>query len=492
MELITDPNATFEVLQRQNDEMKNLIKQFSEKIAMLSENDREANKEVIEQLTHRVVTLRATLENAMERVLLLEKNVENGKEITENTNWYEISNDHETNFTDDRMDVEGENAQVSRQETVETDQTVESLVKPAVEQVSSMANVNASERDQLKTSENSQCDQNVQNEKNRDDALTNALQNSGEFTYQSLIMYNAAFNELMKIEQVPDNAMPFHFRQLRDFITRYIHLCNEIRIGFAYVEPMLIANVISAFNSETFSNWKSQMIGKKASVKSIRAFLADQEEMTSDRWYKDSRFVMAQAIKKAQMVVNENPPSERTQSNQQPISEKVDESKIQPGTLSFATMLKTGNKPGCSHWGAPPASTGNPRPRANPTPVRSRSSSASEPGTRPTTNVSKDTQKTNEKKEKKQKGFVCLDCKGSHALYFCPRYLTKTLMQRAQYVKENNICPLCCLGRHSIMECSHGCCKNCEEPHNSTLCEISYNNKQKEKLAKKRGDQEDW
>lgn len=85
------------------------------------------------------------------------------------------------------------------------------------------------------------------------------------------------------------------------------------------------------------------------------------------------------------------------------------------------------------------------------------------------------------KKKNVKRNSICLRCGRDHPLFFCTRYLQSTLEERRQFVKENGICPLCLLARHSLLECLDDLCRQCGEngTHNSTLCEKSYENKKR-------------
>lgn len=156
-----------------------------------------------------------------------------------------------------------------------------------------------------------------------------------------------------------------------------------------------------------------------------------QVELVGDKWYRESRFILASASKAARLQIH-----------------KQNEIEKGGNAKNSTNMRGTKETPGCSHW-------------AVPQPVANRSSAHSndsDPGTKQTKTIAK-------RSEKKGKGYTCFHCKGKHPLFFCPRYLSKTLEHRWDYIKKEGICQLCLLERHSPMECTHGCCRKCEVGH---------------------------
>lgn len=294
-------------------------------------------------------------------------------------------------------------------------------------------------------------------------------------------------NELLTLQEMPEQANATHFRAIRDFISRFVRLCGEKRIGTAHLEPILIASVVASFNQQTFSNWKAQMVSAKTSLRAIREFLANQEESLGDRWFVTSRFTLARATKAAQEMVaqtklhQENPPS-----NFSLPSENVN----QNVKRSYADSVKESTTPSCSHW--------SPRDQrsANHSPLGARGGQRSHPGSQEK-NLANKPKVTNKKEnhannEKGKKKYKCISCGGSHQLFFCPIYLGATLEDRWSYVKSKRLCQLCLSEKHSLLLCTNGICKNCDGNgdaiHNSTLCKISYQNKQKGQKK----DDEDW
>lgn len=79
-----------------------------------------------------------------------------------------------------------------------------------------------------------------------------------------------------------------------------MRMCAEHRLNLGNVELMLMTNVIATFNEEVFSNWRSQTVTGRSSLRSIVTFLTIQEDMARDRWFMESRFVLASAVKAAQ------------------------------------------------------------------------------------------------------------------------------------------------------------------------------------------------
>lgn len=137
-------------------------------------------------------------------------------------------------------------------------------------------------------------------------AITSAINGDNEFSFESLLVYNAMMNELLPMPAMPENATAGCFREIREFITHFVRRCNEKQIGVTYLEPMVIANIVASFNSVIFVQWKLQMIHSKASLKSIRSFLADQEELATDKRNKVNNFTLASAIKAAKQMVNKD------------------------------------------------------------------------------------------------------------------------------------------------------------------------------------------
>lgn len=319
--------------------------------------------------------------------------------------------------------------------------------------VNNMANVNANTNTNVNT--------------NTNDALVSAINASGEFSYYSLIMHNLAFNELVKIQGMPAKAMPIHFRQLREFITHFIRMCAERKLNFATFEPLLVSNIVASFNQEVFSNWRSQYATTRVSLRSLREFLAIQEELSGDRWFVESRFMLASAARAAQQMVN--PPV-----NNMELPKKIEKGK------TYASTVKDGVTPGCSHWDDVP------RCLSRNSSVDGQSKAGSDPGRK---NVKKthhndDKAKPGEatqKKSEKKKVHKCFACGGPHPLFYCPKYLDASLEERWDFVKREKICPLCLSERHSLLACTDRLCKQCPDDgaHNSTLCEKSINNKKR-------------
>lgn len=81
-----------------------------------------------------------------------------------------------------------------------------------------------------------------------------------EFSYRSLVMFNRAINELQNIEPMSDQAMVVYFQKLRDFVTRFLALCQKLRIDIRFLEAVLISHVIASFNEMVFSKWKFHML----------------------------------------------------------------------------------------------------------------------------------------------------------------------------------------------------------------------------------------
>lgn len=314
----------------------------------------------------------------------------------------------------------------------------------------------------------------AQNQEMVNAAVAHAMNQDGAFSYESLLVYNAMMIELISLPEMPEQATASTFRDLRDFIARFVRRAVENRIGMLHLEPLLISNVVASFNSTVFVQWKMQMTGTNASLRSIRIFLADQEEMANNTGLKVNRFKLASAVKDAQNASkkkSEPMPKSETKPAQ---SVKGDE-KTGKGESTYSRVVRDG--PSCSKW---ENATSSKCP-----PTRGRSMNKAQPGSNARTS-SQASSKGGAKKGDKKKGENkktpdCFCCHGPHQLFYCPRYLGSSLQERWEYVTNHGICPLCLAERHPLLACTHGECRNCQGDgaHNSTLCKTSYENKKK-------------
>lgn len=316
-------------------------------------------------------------------------------------------------------------------------------------------------------------------------AIADALNAHREFSYQSLVTYNSLMNELFSLEQMPTPAGPTHYRALREFISRFLILCYQHKVGLVYLEPLLIANVVAAFNHETFCSWRSQVIQAPATLASIRAFLATQEELAGDQLYATNRLTLARAVRNAQQEVRQGQQS----ANQVPVklSEQVDKKYYLPKNKAEVEQMKKAScaqvarnndaGEGPSDWQPPVNRNISPYQRAN---VQPGSVSGGNQGASAKAS----------KKDDKKRAFKCFSCGGAHQLYYCPRFDHSTMEQRWDFVRANRICPLCLLEQHSLLECHVGHCKNCKKnnAHNSMLCGVSYQRKKQQPPPKKDDD----
>lgn len=116
---------------------------------------------------------------------------------------------------------------------------------------------------------------------NANRALAMTILENRSFSYKALA-YNSLMAELLSLDEMPLPATAAHFRKLRDFVTRFVRLCQQHRIDVAYLTPLLIGNVIASFNREVFHSWTSQVVTAPTSLTSFREFLTTQEQLASD------------------------------------------------------------------------------------------------------------------------------------------------------------------------------------------------------------------
>lgn len=488
-----DENAN--PLQRQQGELNYLCVQYNALLDALSNEETDAHELVLTQLKQQLETIRATLTLAVEneRVLLEPENGKRMEKILEGCpDWsneslgamlkiYYIPPD------DLSMEIEQSNG-----ERIGEVQEMPALVgheilceTSAVNQQNAQENQDAQMNGNAPPSNNAPAVEpiekklkdhveknvNVKNSTvtNTENALASALKTSSEFTYYTLLMYNTMINELQKIEQMPAVAQAVHFQRVRGFITRFVNVCAKNHIDLRCLEPILLSHIIASFNETVFSNWKFATLRQNVSLRSIREFLVTQEEMANDRWFSESRFHLANAVRAAQSMIEKHDggpakPNPEKSVNEQPL----------------ARYTGAGDPaPGCSNWAsgrAPRSATSSPH----------RLARVSQPGSGidqskgaiPKQTVKRDTS-VGEAKEKRK--LTCLGCGGPHPLYFCKRFLQHDVPGRWEIVNEREICPLCLIAKHNLMNCPDRNCGQCGEPHNSKLCEISYENEKKKR-----------
>lgn len=327
--------------------------------------------------------------------------------------------------------------------------------------------------------------------------LSTAISNSTEFTYQSLLHYNAMFNEIVKLGPMPEQVSPEHFQQLNKFISDYLRDCIARKINLASIEAMLVSNVAASFNPEVYSNWKNQLVGGKVSLRSLKEFLYKQEEMARDRCFTHGRLVLASAIRAAQQMVQEKSQIDVRYS----ISASKSMNAQTEAKNTYASTVRDTQKPQCSYWSdnnGSSSKTSNPRlntgihpgsamsPPSNPT--MGNSGIANRDGSRNRTPNTSDHQTSSRDSSetggdrKEPRTYVCLLCKGGHLLFYCKTYKHWDLQKRRDFVEKEGICPRCVIAKHTLAECPDRKCHQCRrlgqpDDHNSTLCEISYNKK---------------
>lgn len=77
--------------------------------------------------------------------------------------------------------------------------------------------------------------------------------------------------------------------------------------------------------------------------------------------------------------------------------------------------------------------------------------------------------------KKEQYEIPCAHCKGRHATFKCPGFLSLSLNERWSYVRQERLCPNCLHPGHDPKRCYHISCQTCEtgDHHNSVLCRLS-------------------
>lgn len=474
------------------EQLRTMSGEFEREIQNLSEESQNENSHLIEDLRLKMITLKLSMETAVEKaneeLLDYDEMV-----INSETNWNEASNAH---FLTSETPME---VTIADQGEATSEITggpppliaVQRLAPGQVQQSSGLPHED-NKCEKKVDSFGQLCGELLGNDQNGatrsiESETTTVPTTPMAFTYQSLIMYNAALTELRLIKPLPPQANAAAIRQLRRSITEFIDLCTDIQIGISYIEPVLLAAIIATFNDEVFANWRGHMIAtNRMTIGGMREFLATQEEILNDEWMRQGRSILSNAIQAAQKMIAKNrDKNESDESSRYALKKRASE----PPLRSYADMLKNQQTPvNAGHFEAPVSSIDSSQ-------SSSRTSMASRPQSRAGSVYRKkrsnsqvsDGKKTGTKpKEKKQKEWICLGCQKDHPLFFCPRFLSLPLHKREEYVANNNICPLCLINRHSVMDCTDGDCENCEEPHNSTLCAVSIEKKKNPRDKDKR------
>lgn len=499
-----------------------LTQEFDAKVAQMPTDDEEVNK-----LRAKMDALQIVAENVILELIPEINQPENGEQfLNENSNWHDITESdrlsyHEILGAPENMEVAAASASdpgsdklavlVAANEIADGENQAEALpqVENGLEQPNAQGSAETvndasmqvdepAEANENATAENRNGQVNVpqvgdrsqpQVQRTVSEAANEALASAvcTTFSYQSLVKFNHAINRLENLQVMPERAMGAHFRNLRNFITRFLALCQTLRIDIRFLEAVLISHVVATFNEMVFSNWKFSMRTHGASLTSIREFLTVQEEIATDEWMQESRLVLNSAVRAAQRMINDpavpvaSEPGKPAPPFKIPLLNKRENAKPageNQGQSSYAKVAGEGEQPGCSHWsgGAWPKTT-TPS-SGNQTRNRDSSVDSGKGG------KSADKKKGSDKKHNEKR---CFYCGGKHLLFYCPQYISLSLRDRMNYIKDNLICPLCLQAHHDVSECTDGICTNCEEPHNSTLCPISI---RKKLLQKKKRDQE--
>lgn len=426
MTILVETSGAIEPLVKQHEELMALTEQYSNVIAQLTTDDRVNHCEEIRRLSDRVTANRLQLVQAMVNAGVFPATQKQGNtpvneneiEIDGNTNWGEVSSNDFMRYlnTDETMESEPTLPPASEPVQVERDSTTKVIQTPAPT-VQSGENGNGASNptrdlpnsdllDDVESIDSDQSDEKmcedapkpsenqtlikvegvssdkpkaseivVQNQPpaNMTQAeienyqmnmmVTNVIRNSAEFTYHQLLNFNVMFDEIVRMGEMPNKAMPFHFRQMNDFISKFVRDCIQRGLNVAFFEPMLIQNLAASFNEETRSNWKSQLPGGKVSLRFMKAFSYDQEERARDNWYTEGRLILASAARAAQQMVQtpnrDNPHGAaqtkgKAQSDEQPQCSYWKD----PNVSNVNQRLNPGSHPG-SDKGKPRESTGN-------------------------------------------------------------------------------------------------------------------------------------
>lgn len=70
----------------------------------------------------------------------------------------------------------------------------------------------------------------------------------------------------------------------------------------------------------------------------------------------------------------------------------------------------------------------------------------------------------------------CVLCGEAHWLFFCKKYLAKSVNERWKFVFSKKLCLNCLSDQHMAKDCVQKACRNCDKRHNSTLCRVNVKN----------------
>lgn len=291
-----------------------------------------------------------------------------------------------------------------------------------------------------------------------------------EFGLVALYRYNEALNEIEKIPQMPPQAQAKDFRALREFITRFIALVNDANIGMHYIEPVLLSRITASMNETALSVWSYVMRRERASLALLRSFLANEEEIAEERWIFANRFKAPSVSRAASSQSRDHPEVVNFGDSGSSGSAKgPHNSRMQ---LALAPTKKNENESTANGTGVANsaiATTPSERKRD-----ASRSSDWQTVSHERKSKAAKNTPRSNSQAKaggsETPNQWVCLGCGGPHGLFKCPAYKSKLRKKREAHVRRKGICKICVKSRHKWENCNEGYCKQCNEPHNSTLC----------------------
>lgn len=485
MESLTNTNVGLNELEQQRSKLEVMNREFEEKIGTMPIEEQVASAALISELRVKVAAMRTSMADTLENRLIYgdltgtaheqasrdlsrDEILNNsylythlpdgllGDEILEKTDLHVLQGDLSSRHENDiemKDDSENSNHQSNEVKVADETSVQTSEIGKACEFVKGNDDVavNTTKRNEKIDSATErnltvQSDQNKGTEielKSTSDILANAANTEGGFSYSSIVMYITALNELQLVERMPSPVTVNYLKGIRDFVTKFVVLCKELHLNFQQLEPVMISKVVASFNSDVMKNWEYFMITHRASLKTIREFLATQQEMADDTRLNKSREMLAKAIRSAQAI------SKPKGIQAVPKSRECSRDRTM-------TIVKSPYDGACR----------------DPTSGAVSKVKSFQPGSG---RMMKENSKGAKGKEKQQRSYVCLGCEKDHPLFYCPRYLSKSLEDRVEYLEKANICKLCLLERHDIMICPDRDCKNCwGQPHNSTICPISY------------------
>lgn len=473
IESLSHTDATADDLAQQVNQIEILIEQFETKISALTSKERRKSSGLINDWRLKFKLQCDTVKRAMDAVEngLLTDGENGSTEVTSENTETHFNSNQDIEMENSREPIDSENnasntikMPESREinpsdlmEVCETSNDISTQQKVTDE----LSDTNATSSD-LKGSEGATivlCDRskNMKATQTSDtevvirDTLADSIRTNEGFSYVSLIMFSAAINELNALREMPETSAGKDFRYLREFISRFTLLCNEMKIGMRQLEPIMLTFIIRSFNEKTRNAWEIFMRKHTATSRTMQQFLADEEEAALDKSKKIGCDLLAKAIQ----IANAKLSSPSAQPKVSPINHVKPNRAIEP-------------TPSCSGSNQLVQQ------------IRDKSLSRSS--------------ETSLEKSNVRKKWVCLSCEGPHPLYWCTDYLAKTLPDRWELVKRENICPLCLMAKHEIEKCHDEPCKQCGTEagmHNSTLCAISVSRRRtlqkREKPVKKGG-----